>query len=82
MSPPTLEVADIVRAAGDSFWDKHQSHFAWVHRKGLDAILRCRTAALGGHLDKCTRCGHQAISFNSCRDRADQRECERVSFAA
>jgi hypothetical protein len=35
----------------------------------LDAILRCRTAALGGHLDKCVSCGHQAISYNSCRDR-------------
>jgi hypothetical protein len=35
----------------------------------LDAIVRCRTAALGGHLDKCVRCGHQAISFNSCRNR-------------
>ncbi len=69
MSRPTLEVADIVRAAGDSFWDKHKSHYAWVHRKVLDAIVRCRTAALGGHLDKCTRCGHQAISFNSCRNR-------------
>src|SRR5208283_5048438 len=69
MSRPTLEVADIVRAAGDSFWDKHKSHFAWVHRKVLDAIIRCRTAALGGHRDTCTRCGHQAISFNSCRNR-------------
>jgi hypothetical protein len=35
----------------------------------LDAIVRCRTAALGGHLDQCTRCGHQAISYNSCRNR-------------
>ena len=69
MSRPTLEVADIVRAVGDSFWDKHKSHFAWVHRKVLNALVRCRTAALGGHLDKCTRCGHQAISFNSCRNR-------------
>jgi len=69
MSRPTLEVADIVRAAGGSFCDKHKSHFAWVHHKVLDAIVRCRTAALGGHLDKCTRCGHQAISFNSCRNR-------------
>ena len=69
MSRPTLEVADIVRAAGNRFWEKHKSHLAWVHRKVLDAILRCRTAALGGHLDKCVRCGHQAISYNSCRDR-------------
>ena len=69
MSRPTLEVADIVRAAGNRFWEKHKSHLAWVHRKVLDAIVRCRTAALGGHRDKCVRCGHQAISYNSCRDR-------------
>jgi Putative transposase/Transposase zinc-binding domain len=35
----------------------------------LLAIARCRTAALGGHLDECTRCGHRAISYNSCRNR-------------
>jgi hypothetical protein len=35
----------------------------------LRAIERCRTAALGGHLDQCSRCGHQAISYNSCRNR-------------
>src|SRR6266851_3248322 len=69
MSRPTLEVADIVRAVGNRFWEKHKSHLAWLHRKVLDAILRCRTAALGGHLDKCLNCGHQAISYNSCRDR-------------
>jgi hypothetical protein len=69
MSHATLEVADIVRAAGDSFWEKYGSHLAWPHRKVLDAIVRCRTAALGGHRDKCVRCGHQAISYNSCRNR-------------
>ena len=69
MSRPTLEVADIVRAAGNRFWEKHKSHLAWLHRKVLDAIIRCRTAALGGHLDKCVSCGHQAISYNSCRNR-------------
>jgi hypothetical protein len=35
----------------------------------LRAIARCRTAALGGHLDRCDACGHQAISYNSCRNR-------------
>jgi DNA-directed RNA polymerase subunit RPC12/RpoP len=69
MSRPTLEVADIVRAAGNGFWEKHKSHFAWVHRKALDAIVRCRTAALGGHRDKCVRCGHLTASYNSCRNR-------------
>src|SRR6266403_2112183 len=69
MNRPTLEVADIVRAAGNRFWEHHGSHLAWQHRKVLDAIVRCRTAALGGHRDQCTRCGHQAISYNSCRNR-------------
>src|ERR1700720_3656937 len=69
MSRPTLEVADIVRRTGNSFWEKQQSHLAWPHRKVLDAIVRCRTAALGGHRDQCVGCGHQAISFNSCRNR-------------
>src|ERR1035437_499000 len=69
MSRPTLEVADIVRSAGNSFWEQQQSHLAWPHRKVLDAIVRCRTAALGGHRDQCVRCDHQAISYNSCRER-------------
>jgi Putative transposase/Transposase zinc-binding domain len=69
MSRPTLEVADIIRASGDSFWRRYGLHLAWPHRKVLDAIARCRTSALGGHRDQCVRCGHQAISYNSCRNR-------------
>jgi Transposase zinc-binding domain len=69
MNRPILEVADIVRAAGNSFWERYGSRLAWPHRKVLDAIVRCRTKALGGHLDQCVRCGHQAISYNSCRNR-------------
>jgi hypothetical protein len=55
MNRPTLEVADIVHAAGNRFWEHHGSHLAWQHRKVLDAIVRCRTAALGGHRDQCVR---------------------------
>src|ERR1700687_2503266 len=69
MSRPTLEGADIVRAAGNRFWEHHGSHLAWQHRKVLDAIVRCRTAALGGHRDKCVCCGHLTASYNSCRNR-------------
>jgi len=69
MKPPPFEVADIVRAAGKSFIEKNRSRLTWQHLRVLRAIERCRTAALGGHLDQCSRCGHQAISYNSCRNR-------------
>lgn len=69
MSRPTLEVADILRASGSSFCERHGPHLALQHRKVMDAIVRCRTAALGGHRDQCLRCGYQAISYNSCRNR-------------
>jgi hypothetical protein len=69
MSRPTLEVADILRTSGSSFWERYGSHLALQHRKVMDAIVRCRTAALGGHRDQCLRCGHLAISYNSCRSR-------------
>src|SRR5258707_12923246 len=70
MARPPLEVADLVRAAGDAFIERNRHWLRWKHIKVLLAIRRCRTAALGGHLDECTRCGHRApISYNSCRDR-------------
>ena len=69
MKPPTLEVADIIRSAGDNFIGRNQSHLGWQQLKVLRAIKHCRTAALGGHLDQCSRCGHRAISFFSCRNR-------------
>jgi hypothetical protein len=69
MNRPTLEVADIIRAAGNGFIDRNRNHLSWPHLKVLKAIRDCRTAALGGHLDRCSRCGHQAISYNSCRNR-------------
>jgi hypothetical protein len=69
MSRPPLEVADLVRAAGDAFLERSRKWITWKHVKVLRAIARCRTAALGGHLDECTRCGHRAISYNSCRNR-------------
>jgi predicted Zn-ribbon and HTH transcriptional regulator len=69
MTRPTLEVADILRASGGNFLYLHGSHLASQHRKVIDAIVRCRTAALGGHRDRCSGCGYQAISYNSCRNR-------------
>jgi len=69
MDRPPIEVADLVHAAGDAFIERSRKWISWRHVKVLLAIARCRTAALGGHLDECTRCGHRAISYNSCRNR-------------
>ena len=69
MDRPPLEVADLVRAAGQAFIERSRTWITWKHIKVLLAIVRCRTAVLGGHLDECTRCGHRAISYNSCRNR-------------
>jgi hypothetical protein len=69
MNRPPLEVADIVRAAGHSFVERSRKWINGQHEKVLSAITRCRTAALGGHRDQCSACGHTAISYNSCRNR-------------
>jgi hypothetical protein len=65
---PTVEVADILRARGNDFIDRHQLRIQQL--KVIRAITRCRTAALGGHIDTCPQCGRdQTISYNSCRNR-------------
>src|SRR3981189_872597 len=69
MPRPPVEVADIIRTARESFFEDSRKWLTWLHLKVLNAILRCRTATLGGHVDACSKCGHEAISFNSCRNR-------------
>jgi hypothetical protein len=78
MSRPALELADLIRTAGAAFIKRNRHWIGWKHVKVLLAIARCRTAALGGHLDQCTRCGHRAISYNSCRNR----HCPKCQTAA
>src|SRR6266403_2240267 len=78
MSRPRLEVADLIRSAGAAFVERNRQWLSWKHVKVLLAIARCRTAALGGHVDECTRCGHRAISYNSCRNR----HCPKCQTAA
>ena len=79
MSRPPLEVADLIRTAGAAFLERNRHWLSWKHIKVLLAIARCRTAALGGHLDECTRCGYRAtISYNSCRNR----HCPKCQTAA
>src|SRR5215475_3720834 len=69
MRRPPFEVADIIRTAGSKFRQRYWRALTWPQVKVLRAIVRCRTAALGGHRDQCEQCGYQAISFNSCRNR-------------
>jgi predicted Zn-ribbon and HTH transcriptional regulator len=69
MRRPPFEVADIIRMAGSKFRQRYWRALTWPQVKVLRAIVRCRTAALGGHRDQCDQCGYQAISFNSCRNR-------------
>lgn len=69
MARPRFEIADVIRKADARFSSRHRERLTWPQVKVLNAILRCRTAALGGHRDQCTRCGYQTISYNSCRNR-------------
>jgi Putative transposase/Transposase zinc-binding domain len=79
MSRPPLEVADLIRSTGAAFIERNRQWIRWKHVKVLLAIARCRTAALGGHVDQCTRCGHRAtLSYNSCRNR----HCPKCQTAA
>jgi predicted Zn-ribbon and HTH transcriptional regulator len=66
---PTLEVADIVRAHGDEFRRAHAESLSVGQKRVLRAIQRCRTAELGGHLERCDQCGHERNAYNSCADR-------------
>ena len=69
MERPKLEVADILRRYGDAYRAEHEGSLSSTQRRVMRAITACRTAALGGHLEACNDCGHQRISYNSCRNR-------------
>ena len=69
MTRPPFEVADIIRQFEQSFVEQNRSWLTWQHLRVLHALEHCRTADLGGHLDRCADCGYRAISFNSCGNR-------------
>ena len=62
-------MADVVRAHRDSFIARRGGPLSAAERRVLDAIAACRTAALGGHVERCDACGHLRIAYNSCRNR-------------
>jgi hypothetical protein len=65
----SIEVADILRAAGPAYRAAHAGHLSLAQLKVMSAIEHCRTAALGGHVEACADCGQWRIAYNSCRNR-------------
>ena len=66
---PLLEVADVIKSHGEAFMQKYGSHLSVTQKKALRDLALCRTAALGGHVERCLDCGHERVSYNSCRNR-------------
>jgi Putative transposase/Transposase zinc-binding domain len=64
-----VEVADIFRRRGPAWRASHAGHVSLGQLKVMSAIERCRTAALGGHVERCEECAHTRIAYNSCRNR-------------
>ena len=66
---PAVEVADVIRQYGEAFLAQYGSTLTADQRRALRALAACRTAALGGHVQRCLDCGHERIAHNSCRNR-------------
>ena len=69
MQRPALEVADIFRAHGSAWRQAQHGHLSLGQLKVMAAIEQCRSAALGGHVLRCSACAQVAIAYNSCRNR-------------
>jgi hypothetical protein len=63
---PAHTVADILEIEQQKL--QQLSLTSW-HFRALQAVRRCRTSAMGGHIDKCDCCQKLHISYNSCRNR-------------
>jgi hypothetical protein len=74
MTKPKLEVADVFRRLDPSF----VASLPAVQRRVVQDILACRTAALGGHVERCDQCGYCQIAYDSCRNR----HCPKCQAAA
>ena len=69
MTRPRLEVADIFRDHGPAWRQANAGHVSLGQLKVMSAIESCRSAALGGHVERCEECGYRRIAYNSCRNR-------------
>jgi hypothetical protein len=66
---PNFQVADVFRRHGEAYRQANAGHLDRCQRRVMAAIEACRTAALGGHVRCCKKCGHKEIAYSSCRDR-------------
>lgn len=67
MERPKLELADVAQACGAALRSRYR--LTQEQRRALRDVARCRTAALGGHVERCGGCNHTRIAYNSCRNR-------------
>lgn len=81
MSPPHLEVADVVRQHGQAFLARYGHTLCGEQHRALRAIELCYTAALGGHKTRCDHCGHEGCAYNPCRNRHCPK-CQGITRAA
>jgi hypothetical protein len=78
VSQSKLEVADIFRRHGGAWRERNAGHLSLGQLRVMSAIEACRTAALGGHVERCDDCGHTRIAYNSCRNR----HCPKCQWSA
>ena len=78
MTRPRLEVADIFRRHGPVWRAASEGHLSLAQRRVMRAVELCRTAELGGHVERCEVCAHTRIAYNSCRNR----HCPKCQWAA
>ena len=69
MAKSKLEIADIFRTHGPAWRQANAGHVSLSQLKVMSSIEACRTEALGGHVAACTKCSHQHIAYNSCKNR-------------
>ena len=78
MFRPNLEVADIFRRHGEAWRTANAGHVSLAQRRVMTAIEICRTAALGGHVERCQDCAHTRVAYDSCRNR----HCPKCQWSA
>jgi len=69
VSKHALEIADIFRMHGPAWRRDNAGHVSLSQLKVMSSIEACRTEELGGHVAACTKCNHQHIAYNSCKNR-------------